>query len=215
MDFKEKFNDLTFIYFNSQDRVTREKAKTEMLSMIDSTIERALPYLVDKWKLEFIKNVSCIDLPDVKQECLIIFLKTLDSFDPSRGLSLYKYFKFNIRRMIQQLYFSSKRKKRGRYKVFSEFVNEEENCEMPIELFLNSRIDGKENEYTMMIRDIENSDIKQIILKKTKGIENRVAELLFLGYRNKEISEELHLNPTKVTRLSQSIKEKIKHIISI
>jgi len=212
MKFKEKFEDLTFTFLNACDEKTKNKAREEIISIVDSTISTALPILVDQYKLDYIRNVLCLDIPDIKQESLVILMSSMNTYKPNKKISLYKYFSFNIRRRVQQLYFKSKRKKRAPSKNFSELTDSLSDGEnqVPIEIFLSSRIDKFEDQYDVMIREIENSDVKEIIIGLAKDNEKDIMNSFFSGNTSIETSEKLNISVSETTKVVKNVKKRAR-----
>ena len=215
MDFKKEFEEFAFIYFNSDDETTKSNAKNSMINMVDKTIAYALPRLVDQYKLDYIRNVLCLDIIDMKQECMIILLNSMQTYSSHKGIPLYKYFVFNIRRRVQKLVFTCKMKKRAPSKNFSSYTSgsEDNDNQMPIELLLSSRIDGAENQYDIMIKNIVSSDLKEVIIKMMNSIEKDVVDHFFSGNNLSQTAKELNISMSKASRIVKSIKFKAKQAL--
>ena len=134
-----EFNALYQSYHFEKNRRRRFDFKIQIVQLANVTLARSLPKIVGTGNLYVFRTKLGFDLEDIRQECLIILLRTLDHFQYSRGKSFYNFFFFNIRRRIYQLFKRSNRKKRiiliTQTDLFSENSTDDE--ELGIDLLLD------------------------------------------------------------------------------
>lgn len=175
--------------------------KTAIVEKVNSNMNKVLYSVLDISKLRFIKNTIAFDTDDIKQELLIILLRSIDKYDDKYETSFYTYYINNIKKRIKQLLsFVSAKKRKFNSMIFLDNIIQDDSINL-LETITDKRAINKDEILTKI--DLDYLD---------KFLEDRYDKYILKALRDnhtyKEISSELNKSISFVANRLNKIRFK-------
>jgi DNA-directed RNA polymerase specialized sigma24 family protein len=216
----KSYNELAVKYYSSRSIKEKKEIKNKLIKLADTTLKRSLTYIVDQNTLYILKNKMSIYEDDLRQECLIILLNTLDSYEEDRGKSFYNYFYFNVKRRANQLLRQSNAKKRSMHVRLDELYGQSDDDEASFTLDIVFTPEGPEykDEVNVSIQspreNVNTNIMKEFVLKNSVGFEKEVMNDVL--YSNTEcislssLARRHHVSVPTISNTINKVKGKVR-----
>ena len=192
---------------NDNELIIQAKEKNEVA--INMLYEKYNPLITKKCSsyFKYVKDKG-IDFNDLKQECLIGFEESIQSYSQDNKALFYT---FTSLCMDRQIITFIKKVNRNKNKVLNEAISIEGSNDKEISL-INQIEDNTFNPEIGFMSLVEYEELYEKIIKVLTNFEECVFNLKLQNFDYKEISNILDKEPKSVYNAIQRIKEKIKGI---